>query len=65
MMNQTFYKICLFLIIVGALNWGLVGLFNLNLVTSLFGTSFIANLIYIVIGISGIVSLGILFNDKW
>ena len=36
---ETLKKICLVLIIIGALNWALVGLFNLDLVASLFGGS--------------------------
>lgn len=34
---QTLQKICLGLTIVGAINWGLVGLFNFNLVEAIFG----------------------------
>lgn len=64
-MNHTLLKVALFLIIVGAVNWGLVGLFNLNLVATFFGDSLIANIIYIVIGLSGIANLSILFSDKW
>lgn len=64
-MNHTILKISLFLVIVGALNWGLVGLFNLDLVKTLFGESLISNIVYIIIGVSGVLSLGILFNDEW
>jgi len=64
-MNRTIMKISLFLIIVGALNWGLVGLFNLDLVRSIFSDSIFANIIYIIIGISGIISLSILFSEDW
>lgn len=64
-MNHTLLKVALFLIIVGAVNWGLIGLFNLNLVATFFGDSLIANIIYIVIGLSGIANLSILFSDKW
>ena len=42
-------KIALVLTIIGALNWGLVGLFNVNLVTTLIKSSLINNIIYIVI----------------
>lgn len=62
-MNHTFMKVCLFLVIVGALNWGLVGLFNLDLVRSIFGVSLFSNIIYILIGISGVISLSTLFSD--
>lgn len=44
--------------IVGALNWGLIGLFDFNLVTFLFGTgSMLTRLVYILVGISGIYML--------
>ena len=50
---------------VGAINWGLVGLFNLNLVTLLFGSfPIIVKVLYIIIGFCGIYSflcLGKLF----
>lgn len=41
------------LVIVGAINWGLIGLFNYNLVNSLFGSIGLENLIYILVGLSG------------
>lgn len=47
--------VALVLVIVGALNWGLVGAFNFNLVQALFGDSALAALVYILVGISGIV----------
>jgi uncharacterized membrane protein YuzA (DUF378 family) len=43
------------LIIVGALNWGLVGFFNFNLVAWLFGEmSTISRIIYALVGLAGI-----------
>lgn len=61
---ETIQKILLVITIVGALNWGLVGLFDMNLVSSLFGsTTFITKLIYTLIAIAGIVNIGILFNN--
>jgi hypothetical protein len=47
--------VALVLVIVGALNWGLVGAFKFNLVQALFGDSIVAALVYILVGISGIV----------
>ena len=44
--------------IIGALNWGLVGLFNFNLVSWLFGDySLLSRIIYILVGISGLYML--------
>jgi len=50
--------IALTLVIVGALNWLLVGLFEFNLVDSIFGSlSFLSRLIYILVGIAGLWSI--------
>ena len=47
------------LVIVGALNWGLVGFFNFDLVSAVFGSSlrFIARIIFALVGIAGLYSL--------
>lgn len=59
---ETIQKIALTLNIVGALNWALVGLFDFNLVTALFGAdNVISNVIYVLIGICGAINIGILF----
>ena len=51
-------KIALVLIIIGAINWGLVGIFNFNLVEAIFGGfSWLSRIIYILVGISGIWSI--------
>lgn len=50
--------IALTLVIIGALNWLLVGLINFNLVDTLFGAgSILSKIIYIIVGIAGIWSL--------
>ncbi len=46
--------IALVLTIVGALDWGLVGLFRFNLVEALFGGTFVAPLVYILVGLAGL-----------
>jgi len=47
--------ICLVLVIVGALNWGLYGLFRLDLVALIFGQlTFLSRLIYILVGLSAV-----------
>ncbi|MEG1362959.1 MAG: DUF378 domain-containing protein [Clostridia bacterium] len=54
--------------IIGALNWGLFGLFNFNLVAMLFGgaTSIISKIVYVLVGISGLWSLSFFskLNDE-
>jgi uncharacterized protein len=53
--------IALVLIIVGGLNWGLVGLFDFNLVAAIFGTdTWFTNLVYILVGLAAIYSFVLL-----
>ncbi len=50
--------IFLTVLIVGGVNWGLIGLLNFNLVATLFGAeSFLTNLVYILVGVSAIYSI--------
>lgn len=58
---QTLQKIALGLVIIGALNWGLVGLFSFNLVEALFGVdTLLTNVVYTFVGLSGIINIGLL-----
>ena len=60
---ETIQKILLVVTIVGAVNWGLIGLLDFNLVDAIFGTgSLFSRVIYTLVGISGLVNIGILFN---
>ena len=57
--------IALVLIIIGAINWGLIGIFNFNLVDAIFGVmSVISRIIYILVGISGLWAIKLLFDNK-
>ena len=50
--------IALILCIIGSVNWGLIGLLNFNLVDTLFGVgSLISIIIYILVGLSGFISI--------
>ncbi len=55
-------KIALVLIIIGAINWGLIGFFNFNLVAVIFG-EMISRVIYVLVGISGLWGIKLLFDD--
>lgn len=58
---NTLYKVCLALIIIGAINWGMVGVFGVNLVSLIFGEDTImTNVIYALVGISGLLCTGLL-----
>jgi len=59
-------KTALFLVIVGALNWLLVGLFQFDLVAAIFGgqQSLLSRAVYSLVGIAGLWSIKILFSDR-
>ncbi len=60
----TLQKIALVITIIGALNWGLIGLFDFNLVATLFeSVPVIEKIIYILVGITGLINIGILFMN--
>ncbi len=63
---ETIQKIALIFTIIGAIVWLLVGLFDFNLVDYLFvellNVGFLARIIYVIVGICGLVNIGLLFN---
>ena len=53
--------IAMILVIIGAINWGLIGLFNFNLVSAIFGEkSTLSKIIYTLVGIAGLYSIWLL-----
>lgn len=57
-------KIALVLIIIGAINWGLIALFNLDLVALLFGDmTIVSRIVYGLVGLAGLWGIKLLFDD--
>ena len=54
------------LVLIGALNWGLIGLFGFDLVATLFGgpASLVSRIVYSVVGLAGVFMLGDLFGNR-
>ena len=60
----TLLKVTLVLNIIGAINWGLVGLFDFNLVEYLFeAKSLLTRIIYVIIMASGIMNIALLTRN--
>ena len=60
---ETLQKIALVFTIIGAIVWGLIGLFDFNLVSTLFGAdSGLSRIVYTLVGITGLINIGILFE---
>ena len=61
---QTLQKICLVLTIIGAINWGLIGIFDFNLVATIFGDgTTLSRIVYSLVGIAGLINIYLLFYD--
>jgi len=59
---ETLQKIALVFTVIGAINWGLVGLLEFDLVAALFGEmTVLTRLVYSLIGITGLINIGLLF----
>lgn len=61
---STFQRVVLTLVIIGAINWGLIGLFQFDLVASVFGgqSAPISRVVFAIVGISGLFCAGMLFS---
>ncbi|MCF8566125.1 DUF378 domain-containing protein [Alicyclobacillus tolerans] len=59
-------KTALVLIIIGAVNWLLVGLFRYDLVAAIFGGSgaLVSRIIYVIIGLAGLYAISLLFTNS-
>ena len=61
---QTLQKVALIFTIIGAVNWGLIGIFDFNLVSAIFGeASALSRIIYSIVGITGLINIGLLFTN--
>ncbi len=51
---KVLHMVAFALLVVGGLNWGLVALFNMNLVEVIFGGMGLTNIVYILVGVSAV-----------
>lgn len=66
---ETVNKLALVLVIVGALNWLLVGLFSFDLVAAITGNNFgsknaLSSIVYVLVGLSGLLLVPTIFSNK-
>jgi uncharacterized membrane protein YuzA (DUF378 family) len=52
---KRFEPVALLLVLLGALNWGMVGLFDTNVISEVFGTGTVTDVIYSVVGVCGLI----------
>lgn len=58
--SELFYSVAHFLVLVGALNWGLIGLTKIDAVKSIFGI--FTSSVYIAVGIAGLFMIALRFT---
>jgi len=54
-MLKRFEPVALLIMVLGALNWGVIGLFDENVISNVFGTGTFTDALYVVIGVAGLV----------
>ena len=59
---ETLHKVALTLTIIGAINWGTIGIFDFNIVEAIFGNDVLTKVIYSLVGIAGIINISTLFS---
>ncbi|MBO9130637.1 DUF378 domain-containing protein [Bacillus sp. 165] len=63
---STLQRIALVFTIIGALNWGLIGFFQFDLVAAIFGgqDAALSRIVYGIVGLSALINLGLLFKPS-
>ena len=61
---ESLQKVALIFTIIGGILWGIIGLFNVNLLEMIFSgdLNIISRIIYIIVGICALINIGLLFN---
>ena len=54
-MLKRLEPLALVVMIIGALNWGIVGLFHENVIANVFGTGTFTDVLYVIVGVAGLV----------
>ena len=62
---NTLYKVCLALLIIGGINWGLIGILNFDLVAFIFGGgSLLSRIVYTIVGVAAVCAIPALFSGS-
>ena len=59
---RRFDPLALFLIVVGALTWGILGITDTNVLREIFGTGTLTDVVYVVVGVAGLMYVPRLFE---
>jgi uncharacterized protein len=56
--------IALILVVIGAINWGIIGFFGFNVVEAIFGIGVFSAIIYILVGLGGLYAISFFARDR-
>ncbi|HWB70016.1 MAG TPA: DUF378 domain-containing protein [Solirubrobacterales bacterium] len=56
-MIRRFEPVALLIVVLGALNWGMVGLFDTNVISEVFGTGTLTDVVYTIVGVCGLLHI--------
>ena len=59
---ETLHKVALTLTIIGAINWGSIGIFDFIILLAIFGNDVLTKVIYSLVGIAGLINIATLFS---
>jgi hypothetical protein len=62
-MLKRFEPMALFLLIVGGLNWGILGLSETNVLAEIFGTGTLVDVIYVLVGVAALITVPRLLQE--
>jgi uncharacterized protein len=62
-MIKRFEPVVLLVLVLGALNWGMVGLFDTNVIADIFDGGTLTDIVYVVIGVCGLLATPRLFES--
>jgi len=62
-MIRRFEPMALLIVVLGALNWGMVGLFETNVISDVLGTGTVTDVVYAVVGVCGLVLVPRVLED--
>lgn len=60
---KRFEPVALLIVVLGALNWGMVGLFDTNVISDVFGTGTLTDVVYAVVGVCGLLYVPRVLED--
>jgi uncharacterized membrane protein YuzA (DUF378 family) len=61
-MIRRLEPVALVVMVLGALNWGMVGLFDTNVISDVFGGGTLTDIVYVVVGVAGLVCIPMLLD---